>query len=104
MGGDGKMTNGDTPIVSQRSLQRLNLILVVLVVLVLGGVIAMNVYAAKAISDINRRQIAQVSHQNDLQLCAQHDMVFAIRKIGLKLGLPVSDIVPPDIRGLDCAT
>lgn len=58
---------------------------------------------------VNARQLDQIKRQNEAtqqqnitQLCAQHDITIAVRKIGLKLGLPVADIVPPTTEGLDC--
>lgn len=57
---------------------------------------------ARDVAEINRRQLELVAQQNDAQLCAQHDIVIAVRKIGTKLGLPVSDIVPPDVAGIVC--
>jgi hypothetical protein len=61
-----------------------------------------NADTAKQIGEINQRQIETVREQNNAQLCAQHDIVIAVRKIGTKLGLPVEDIVPPNVDGIDC--
>jgi hypothetical protein len=54
------------------------------------------------VDEVNRQQVAVVKLQNDAQLCAQHDIVLAVRQIGRKLGLPVSDIIAPDVTGLEC--
>lgn len=56
----------------------------------------------RQISEINQRQIQAVQQQNNTQLCAQHDIVIAVRQIGVKLGLPVDDIRIPDVEGLNC--
>lgn len=79
-----------------------NIAMIVLVVVWMAVVTSQVVVSTGRIADINQRQISTVQEQNDLQLCAQNDMVTAIRKIGLKLGLPVEDIVPPDVTGLTC--
>lgn len=56
----------------------------------------------QTVSEINENQIHYVQAQNDAQLCAQHDIVLAVKSIGHKLGLPVNDIPVPSIEGLAC--
>lgn len=58
----------------------------------------------RTVSEINRRQLDAIEYQNDTQLCAQHDIILAVRSIGRKLGLPTGDIPVPDTEGLECAT
>jgi hypothetical protein len=81
-----------------RSRRWVDVLFVAVMTFVVIGVLVM----AALLYNINQRQIAGVSQQNDAQLCAQHDITVAVRKIGLKLGLPVEDIVPPDVEGLNC--
>ncbi len=56
----------------------------------------------ETVSQINENQVAVVKAQSDAQICAQHDIVLAVREIGRKLGLPVEDIHVPDITGITC--
>jgi len=79
----------------KRTTEIWNAIVAAVVVIALCGLIAFNLYLFISQTNI-------VQHQNDTQLCAQHDITVAVKKIGLKLGLPVDDIVPPDVRGIDC--
>lgn len=73
-------------------------------IVVLSMVVTLVVIGAGKLSEINQRQIDQIKAQNVRQLCVQHDIVIAIRQVAIKLGLPVSDILVPSVRGLDCAT
>ena len=54
------------------------------------------------ISDVQQQQLDSVKQQNDAQLCAQADIVGAVKQIGRSLGLPTQDIIPPDTTGIDC--
>jgi len=92
----------DGGLISRRSQDKLFLIQIVLNIIVLGALLGLMLISTIRISDINRRQIEAVKQQNDAQLCAQHDITVAVRKIGLKLGLPVEDIVPPDVSAIQC--
>lgn len=80
----------------------LNIAMIVLVLVWMALVTSQVIVSTGRISDINSRQILTVQQQNATQICAQSDIVTAVRKIGLKLGLPVEDIVPPDVTGLEC--
>jgi hypothetical protein len=92
----------DTRLAKRRTLDQLNWVMIALVLLWMAIVTQQVILAATHISDINTRQIESVKAQNNTQLCAQHDIVIAVRKIGLKLGLPVVDIVPPNVDGIEC--
>jgi hypothetical protein len=95
--------NGAVELKAHRSwLGVVNMVMVVLVVLWLAVITQQVLLSTSRISDINSRQIATVQRQNDAQLCAQHDIIVSVRKIGSKLGLPVEDITVPDVTGLDC--
>jgi hypothetical protein len=74
--------------------------LAAIVMMVITSVLTIKTSAA--VDKVNRQQLAFVTAQNVQQLCAQRDIVQAVRSIGLKLGLPVEDIVPPDVSGLNC--
>jgi hypothetical protein len=63
-------------------------------IVVLGALLILMLVATIRISDINQRQLDAVKNQNTAQLCAQHDIVDAVKKIGRSLGLPTDDIVP----------
>lgn len=80
----------------------LNFAMILLVLAWMAIITSQVIVSTARIAEINARQIITVQQQNDQQLCVQHDIVSAIKKIGLKLGLPVVDIVPPDITGLEC--
>lgn len=90
--------------VSRRLIDALNVALVVFTIIVLFSLVGITIWNTQRISQINQRQIEQVKQQNYSQLCAEADIVDAVRKIGLSLGLPVTDIHPPDVTGLDCAS
>lgn len=89
-------------LIPQRVLDGLNLLLIVVVILFLLTLTGFVFYATSKIGQFSRQQIEYVQHQNDAQLCAQHDIIVAVRKIGQKLGLPVEDIVVPNIEELNC--
>jgi hypothetical protein len=64
---------------------------------------------AKFQEEATQAQIEFVQGQNDKQLCAQHDIILAVRKLGRgferALGLPpLTNIDVPDVKGLDCAS
>ncbi len=62
----------------------------------------MMLIALISISNVQQQQLDSVKQQNDAQICAQADIVGAVKQIGHSLGLPTQDIVPPDTTGLDC--
>ena len=99
----GSRRSGDSSAWLKRLIDVWTYLSVVVVVVALIALTTFVLQQQRQIADLNQRQIAAVQHQNDLQICAQHDMLEAIKKIGLKLGLPVRDIHPPDTEGLDCA-
>ncbi len=71
----------------------------ILFIMVLSG---MMLIALIRISDVQQQQLDSVKQQNDAQLCAQADIVGAVKQIGRSLGLPTQDIIPPDTTGIDC--
>lgn len=71
----------------------------IIFILVLSG---MMLIALIRISDVQQQQLDSVKQQNDAQLCAQADIVGAVKQIGRSLGLPTQDIIPPDTTGIDC--
>jgi hypothetical protein len=93
----------------RRVLELLFVLQIVINILFLTWLAALQYRATHAIADLNHQQIAGVSaqitaakRQNNIQICAQHDLTIALRKIGLRLGLPVEDIRPPTTKGIDC--
>jgi hypothetical protein len=92
----------DTRFAKRRTLDLLNWVMIVLVLLWMAIITQQVILAATHISDINTRQIATVQNQNDTQLCAQHDITLAVISVARKLGLPTDDIAVPDIAGLEC--
>lgn len=77
----------------------------VLIVVVLGTLIYLTASVLEASNDVQHfteQQVQIIQAQNDLQLCTQHDITIAIRKIGRKLGLPVDDITVPIVREIPC--
>lgn len=81
-----------------------NTVLIIAVIVTLGVLTASVVNAGRQVAEFNERQVLIVQEQNDLQLCTQHDITTAVRKIGRKLGLPVDDITPPNVEAIDCAS
>lgn len=79
-----------------------NGLLIVLVIFWMGLLTTTVLSTAKTVAAVNERQIEAVKVQNEIQLCAQHDIVQAVKQIGIRLGLPVEDIIPPDVEGMDC--
>lgn len=77
-------------------------VLVVVVVIFLGFVAAQVYTQTGKLNQIQLNQIQFVQAQNDAQLCAQEDIIRAVKGIGRKLGLPVGDIHPPDTEGINC--
>ena len=71
-------------------------------IVVLGALMFLMIVMFITLSNINQRQLDSVKQQNDAQLCAQADIVGAVKQIGHSLGLPTGDIVPPDTTGIDC--
>jgi uncharacterized protein HemX len=108
----------DARIITQRVQDALVLGTVILIIVVLALVVGFVVNATGRISTITQdqllvthRQTATVQQQNDAQLCNQHDIVLAVRRLGLgfskSLGLPVKpykEIRPPSTEGLNCAS
>ncbi len=76
-----------------------------LIALVLGTLVYLTVTvvdASNSVKQFNEQQVRYVQDQNDLQLCTQHDITIAVRKIGRKLGLPVEDITVPQVQEEHC--
>ncbi len=76
-----------------------------LIALVLGTLVYLTVTvvdASNSVKEFNEQQVRYVQNQNDLQLCTQHDLTIAVRKIGRKLGLPVDDISVPKVQEEHC--
>jgi len=99
----GSRRSGDSSRLLKRLIDVWVYVGIVVVVVALIALTASVLQYQRQSAELNRRQIMAIQQQNDLQICAQHDMLQAIKKIGLKLGLPVQDIHPPDTEGLDCA-
>ncbi len=96
------MGNGDG-LVSRRMLDFLFLIQIVVNIVVLALLGGLQYDATQTLADVQMRQVQQAQVVQADALCNQREMLVAIRKIGLKLGLPVEDIRLPDVEGLDCA-
>lgn len=73
----------------------LNVVGIVVIIALLASVSL----AVKEQTDTNE-QIAKAQVCQSVQ--NQYVTIQAVRKIGLKLGLPVDDLVPPDTTGLGC--
>jgi len=78
------------------------LIQIVANIIVLCAVIGLLIYGFHRSTVQNEQQLAAIQRQNEVQLCAQHDITIAVRHIGEALGLPVSNILVPDVSALDC--
>ncbi len=89
---------------ARRVLYWANTLLIVAVIVTLGVLTSSVIRAGRAVQEFNERQVGVVQQQNDLQLCTQHDLTIAVRKIGRKLGLPVDDIAVPGVETIDCET
>lgn len=95
--------NGDKGrYVSARTLDLLFILQVALNIIVLCLIVGLLFYSIHTQNDVDQRQLVAIQRQNDIQLCAQHDITVAVRQIGRSLGLPTEDIIVPDIEGLDC--
>jgi len=82
---------------------RLFVFQIALNIIVLCFIIAQLVLATEHIQQIQRDQIHYVQDQNTLSLCAQREILVAVRGIGRKLGLPVEDIVAQKVDPVLCA-
>lgn len=89
---------------SDRLIRALALGMICLVIVAVMLMVGLVIRQGQQIADLNQRTGQIVISQNEAQLCAQHDIVVAVRQIGRKLGLPVEDIIVPNVEGLDCAT
>jgi hypothetical protein len=87
---------------SDRLVRAAALFMIVLVVVGVMVMVGLVIRQGQQIAALNERTGQAVLTQNETQLCAQHDIVIAVRKIGEKLGLPVDDIAVPNVEGLDC--
>lgn len=87
---------------SDRLVRALALGMICLVIVGVMIMVGLVIKQGQQIADLNRRTGVYVISQNNAQLCAQHDIVIAVKQIGVKLGLPVDDIVVPDVTGLPC--
>lgn len=89
--------------VPRHALDMLALATTVVIILWLGFLTSRVFLATEQIRKFAEQQLTQVQVQNEQQLCVQHDIILAVRQIGTKLGLDVSDIRFPSVRGLPCA-
>jgi hypothetical protein len=95
--------NNERKFVSRRMLDALFIFQLFLNVIALTILLSVSYLAYDTVGQINERQIEQVQSQNDTQICAQHDLILAIRRVGADLNLPaVRDIRPPSIEGINC--
>lgn len=79
-----------------------NTVMICVVLLALTYLTFSVVEASRHVKEFNEQQVNIVQQQNDLQLCTQHDLTIAVRKIGRKLGLPVDDISIPNVEEIPC--
>lgn len=79
-----------------------NTVMICVVLLALTYLTFSVVEASRHVKEFNEQQVNIVQQQNDLQLCTQHDLTIAVRKIGRKLGLPVDDISIPSVEEIPC--
>lgn len=87
---------------SDRLVRALALVMICLVIVGVMVMVGLVIRQGQQIANLNQQTADFVISQNNAQLCAQHDIVNAVRKIGLRLGLPVEDINAPDVKELDC--
>jgi hypothetical protein len=72
-------------------------------VIALTILLSVSYLAYDTVGRIDQRQVEQIKDQNDAQICARHDIVLAIKRIGDDLNLPgVRNLEPPSIEGIDC--
>lgn len=86
----------------RRALYLANTVLIVVVIFTLGALTASVLDASRQVQEFNEQQVRIVQDQNSLQICTQHDLTIAVRKIGRKLGLPVDDITVPRVEASHC--
>lgn len=89
---------------SSGSLSAIFTLQIALNIIVLCFIIAQLIIASANLREIQARQIHYVQDQNTLQLCAQREILVAVRGIGRKLGLPVADITTPEVDPTTCVT
>ena len=99
---------------SPKALNAIFIIQVAVNIMVLGLIVAGLIYtlgelnqASERQEAITRVQIEFIQEQNDKQLCAQHDIIQAVRQLsrGLErvLGLPsIAKIRVPNVSGINC--
>lgn len=79
-----------------------NAAVLVMVVLWMGWITARTIEADVRSKEFARIQLEFVTEQNEDQLCGLRTTLIAVRKIGLRLGLPVQDIELPNVEGFAC--
>jgi hypothetical protein len=93
--------------VNERALGRvfywLNGAMIIALLLWMGWFTARTIAEQQRDAAFREAQIDYIQQQNNAQLCAQHDIILAVRKTNRSLGLPVDQIRPPDIEGIECA-
>jgi hypothetical protein len=95
--------NNDRRFVSRRVLDILFIFQLFLNVIALTVLLSVSYLSFSTVGRIDRRQVEAVQLQNDTQICAQHDLILAIKRVGVDLNLPaVRDIRPPSIEGINC--
>jgi hypothetical protein len=87
---------------SDRLVRAAALVMICLVIIGVMVMVGLVIRQGRQIAQLNDSTGRYVVAQNNAQLCGQHDITIAVKKIGLKLGLPVEDIIPPDVSGLNC--
>lgn len=112
--GNGVSVSNEKGFLSRRVLDIVLIAQIVVNLVVLGLIIAGLIFALGELNQqsdrqeqLTRAQLEFVQGQNDQQLCAQHDIIFAIQKLAngfeRTLGLPpLTHITVPDVTGLDC--
>jgi hypothetical protein len=79
-----------------------NVVVIVGVILWMSAITASTLQTQATVAEFNENQIIYVQQQNDRQLCAQHDILVALRTFMRTLGLPTDNIRVPDTEGIDC--
>jgi hypothetical protein len=87
---------------SDRLVRALALSMIVLVIVAVMAMVGLVIRQGQQIANLNKATADYIVAQNKAQLCAQHDITIAVKKIGRRLGLEVTDIVVPNVAGLNC--
>jgi uncharacterized membrane protein len=78
------------------------LLQIVLNIIVLALIVGLLYTNSVKIQELTQKQLESVAEQSKARSCSQYQTIHVLKQIGRDLGIPVNDVVLPDITGFDC--